>query len=162
VTTSVASKTETKSADAEKSELRGQVLDVLKELLAGRRDDEVLKLVEVLVSRNRELELLLAKMRASKNASERISADQLDLFLNKLKEQTSESNLAEANEKLEKAAENNGGRTKPPKPPSNLPCGARCHRTRAAWRTGSSCPRASGRAPSAGPNAGASRTRPPG
>ena len=79
MTTSVASKTEAKGADAAKSELRGPVLDVLKELLAGRRDDEVLALVAALVSRNRELELLLAKLRESKNAGERILAGQLEI-----------------------------------------------------------------------------------
>ena len=121
MTTSLESKTAAKGADSSKSELRGPVLDVLKELLAGRRDEEVLALVAGLVSRNRELELLLAKLRESKNAGERILAGQLDLFLGKLKEQTPEGALAEANKKLEEAAQENGGRTKLPKPPKQPP-----------------------------------------
>jgi len=107
--------------DGAKREVRGQVLDVLKELLAERRDDEVLALVAALVSRNRDLELLLAKMRESKNRGEQISKAQLDLFLNKLKEQAPEGGLAEANKKLEEAAKENGGRTEPPKPPKQPP-----------------------------------------
>jgi transposase len=117
VTTNVASTTEAKGAGAAKGELRGPVLDVLKELLTGRRDEEVIALVARLMSRNQELELLLAKMRESKNRGEQISAAQLDLFLNKLKAQTPEGAPAEANKKLEEAAQTHGGRTELPKPP---------------------------------------------
>lgn len=117
MTTNVASTTEAKGAGTAKGELRGQVLDVLKELLTGRRDEEVIALVARLMSRNQELELLLAKMRESKNRGEQISAAQLDLFLNKLKAQTPEGAPAEANKKLEEAAQTHGGRTELPKPP---------------------------------------------
>jgi transposase len=104
------------SAAQPSSELKGSVLDVLRELLAGRHDDAVLALVTKLVARNKELELLLAKMRESKNRGEHISSTQLDLFLDKLREQ-SEGQLQDANQQLEKAAAENGGRPDRPKPP---------------------------------------------
>src|SRR5262249_12996689 len=100
--------------------LRGQVLDVLKELLVSGRSDEVIALVQKLVARNEELERLLSKLRSSKNPGEGITREQLDLFLEQLR-QTSDGKLAEANEKLEKAALEHGGRpetTKPPKQPA--------------------------------------------
>jgi transposase len=117
VTTSPASTTEAKAAGDAQSELRGPVLDVLKKLLSVGRDGEVVELVTKLVARNRELELLLAKLRVSKNHGERILAGQLELFLTKLKEQTPAGALDEANKKLEDAAKENGGRTEPEKPP---------------------------------------------
>jgi transposase len=108
------------SPETTKKELRGSVLDVLRELLAGRHDDEVIALVSKLMSRNQELELLLAKLRESKNRGEHISPGQLDLFLNKLKSVAS-GDLAEANKRLEEAAKQNGGRPEPPKPPKQPP-----------------------------------------
>ena len=56
-----------------RTEFKGSVLDVLKELLAGGRNEEILALVTRLESRNRELELLLAKARAGKNRGEHLS-----------------------------------------------------------------------------------------
>ncbi len=100
--------------------MRGQVLEVLKDLLASGRSEEVVALVHKLVARNEELEVLLAKLRNSKNPGEGISRAQLDLFLEQLR-QTSDGALAEANNKLEQAAQQNGGRpetTKPPKQPA--------------------------------------------
>lgn len=117
VTTVGTETAETSSASSAKTELRGSVLDVLAALLAKGRTDEVIALVTKLVARNRELELLLAKMRQSKNSSERILAGQLDLFLSKLAEQTPPGALADATTKLTTTAENNGGRPKLPKPP---------------------------------------------
>ena len=108
------------SAGASSKELRGSVLDMLRELLDRRRDEDVLALFGKLVARNEELELLLAKMHASKNRGERISTAQLDLFLDKLREQ-SEAEQREANERLEQAAAAHGGRPdelKPPKQPA--------------------------------------------
>ena len=63
-----------------KSELRGSVLDVLRELLINHRNDEIVELVTQLVSRNRELELLMAKAREGKHTGERVSQEQLDLI----------------------------------------------------------------------------------
>jgi hypothetical protein len=76
-TTAASTSNETKGAAPAPKELRGAVLDVLKELLADRRDDEVLALVAKLVARNGELEKLLAKLRESKNRGEQVSPDQL-------------------------------------------------------------------------------------
>lgn len=110
----------TTNAPETKKELRGSVLDVVGELLASGHDAEVLAVVQKLVSRNNELELLLAKLRESKNRGEHISASQLDLFLDKLKSLV-DGDLAEANKNLEDAAKKNGGRTETPKPPKQPP-----------------------------------------
>jgi transposase len=96
------------------------VLDVLRELLVNHRNDEIVELVTQLVSRNRELELLMAKMREGKHTGERVSQEQLDLFFDKLRA-VSEGALSEANQTLEKAAKDNGGRTEQPKPPKQPP-----------------------------------------
>jgi hypothetical protein len=50
-------------------------------VLTSGHDDEVIALVATLVARNRELELVLAKLRESKNRGERVPREQLDLFL---------------------------------------------------------------------------------
>jgi transposase len=101
-------------------ELRGSVLDVVRELLTARHDDELLALVTKLVERNKELELLIGKMRESKNRGEQISSAQLDLFLDKLREQ-SDGELKQADAQLERVAKKNGGRDEPAKPPRQPP-----------------------------------------
>lgn len=96
------------------------MLEVLRELLAGGNTDEVMALVAKLVARNRELELLLAKVRESRNRGEHLTAGQLDLFLEQARNEAN-PDRAEANRKLEEAAEEHGGRpekTKPPKQPA--------------------------------------------
>lgn len=100
----------TKSAGAAQNEMRGTVLDVVRALFAGGRRDELVAVVEKLVSRNAELELLLAKLR-DKNRRERVSNDQLDLFMDKLLAAMG-GKLAEADANLKNAAEKNGGREK--------------------------------------------------
>lgn len=102
------------------TELRGGVLDVLRELLERDRNDEVVALVSKLVSRNEELERMLASIRQRKNSSERVSTDQLDLFLDKLRGEV-EGELAEANEKLETIAKQHGGRPQPETPVKQPP-----------------------------------------
>jgi len=102
------------------AELSGPVLDVLRELMAGGHSEEALALVAKLLARNEELEKLLAAARASKNRGERLSKEQLDLFLGKLREQA-EGELQQANRDLEAAAQQHGGRperTRPPKQPA--------------------------------------------
>jgi len=105
-----------------KQELKGTVLDVLRELLAGAAHQrEVIELFRKLVTRNEELELLLAKLRAGKNRGEHLSAAQLDFFLAELQKQSTPEVQAEANRQLEQAAAQHGGRpetTKPPKQPA--------------------------------------------
>lgn len=93
---------------------------MLQSLLTERRDDDVVALVSQLVSRNRDLELLLAKLRQGRNQSEHVSKEQLDLFLQKLGGQASED-LAKANAQLEDAAKQNGGRPEPEKPAKQPP-----------------------------------------
>jgi transposase len=101
-------------------ELRGGVLEILVKLLKGGRNDDVIALVEKLVSRNRELETMLARLRESKHRNERISSAQLELFLDELRKASGEA-LADANQKLEKAAEENGGRPERTRPPTQPP-----------------------------------------
>lgn len=100
--------------------LRGGVIDMLGELLKGGRTDDVIALFTKLVARNRELELLLGKLRDSKNRGERVSKAQLALALEELRKSSDEA-LADANRVLEKTADENGGRperTKPPQQPA--------------------------------------------
>jgi hypothetical protein len=70
----------TASTTPEHGAKRGQVLEVLRDLLDEGRDDAVLELVGKLVARNEELELLLATIRERKNRRERVPSDQLDLI----------------------------------------------------------------------------------
>jgi transposase len=101
-------------------ELRGSVLDVLRELLRDRHDDEVIELVRKLVARNEELELLLSKMRSGKNRSEKVSSNQINLFINLLRDELT-GKLNDADEELSQASNENGGRNEPPKPPKQPP-----------------------------------------
>jgi transposase len=103
-----------------KSELRGAPLDVVRELLGEGRTDDVLAVVAALVSRNRELEMLLASMRESKNRGERISSEQLALFTKRLEAQSG-GELAEADQKLKDVAAQNGGRAEPSAPAKQPP-----------------------------------------
>jgi len=101
------------------NELRGGVLEILTALLTGGRTDDVIALVTKLVSRNHELELLLARLRDSKNRGERVSEAQLALALEELRK-SSDAALADANRALEKTAEEHSGRperTQPLKQP---------------------------------------------
>src|SRR5436190_7146412 len=111
-----------KSADTK--ELRGAPLDVVRSLLGEGRSEDVLAVVAALVSRNRELEMLLAKMRAGRNPGEHVSAEQLALFAKLLREQSG-GELSEADRKLAEAAEQHGGRgdRRPPtkQPPVRRP-----------------------------------------
>ena len=112
------------------AELRGSVLDVLQDLLVGRNDSAIVELVAKLVSRNRELEMLLAHVRTGKHSSERVAKEQLDLFLDKLRA-ASEGELKAADESLQKTAGDLGGRhraARPPKQPAlrrPIPAGLR-------------------------------------
>lgn len=65
-------------------ERRGQVLEVLRELLAEGRSDEVLGLVAKLLARNGELERKLAEALARGHKNEGVSAAQLLLMLDGL------------------------------------------------------------------------------
>lgn len=113
-------KTAKPSAPDAASERRGTVLAMLVELLGADRHDDVIELFTKLVARNHELELLLGSLRLSRNRGEGVSTAQLALVLDELRK-ASDSTLAEANQKLENAADEHGGRpdkTKPPKQPA--------------------------------------------
>jgi transposase len=103
-------RTKNRTGPAQKKETRGAVLDVVRELLAGGRSDEVLQVVAKLVARNAELETLLGKVR-ERNRREHMSSDQLDLFLDQLLAATG-GELADADAKLKETAEENAGREK--------------------------------------------------
>lgn len=106
----------------DKREVKGTVLDVLRELLAGAAHaNEVLALVGKLVVRNQELELLCAKLRERKNRGEHVTEAQLDFFLAELAKTSTPEFQAEANRQLEEATKEHGGRlekTQPPKQPA--------------------------------------------
>lgn len=103
------------------TEAHGAVLDMLSELLGDHGSRlAVLEVVAKLVSRNQELELMLAKARASKHHNERVAKEQLDLFLDKLRE-AAQADLAAANAALEETAAASGGRDDEPKPPKQPP-----------------------------------------
>jgi transposase len=100
----------TSAGPAKKTEVRGTVLEVIRELHARGRGDELLAVVAKLVARNAELELLVGKMR-EKNRRERVSSDQLDLFLEQLLTAMG-GKIAEADANLNEMADQNAGREK--------------------------------------------------
>ena len=106
------------------TELRGSVIDVVRELLSTGHDEQVLSIVAKLLERNHELEVLVAKMRGSKNRKEQIAGAKLAAMLEALKSQPEDQNpeaLRQANAELEKIVHANGGRTEQPKPPKQPP-----------------------------------------
>jgi transposase len=110
----------TSTGPAKKTEVRGPVLEVVRELLAGGRSEELLAVVSKIVARNAELESLVAKMREP-NRREHVSSDQLDLFLNQLLVAMG-GELGEADAKLKDTAEDHGGReTDKPAAPGSKP-----------------------------------------
>jgi transposase len=88
---------------AAKTERRGQVLDVMRELLAEGRTDEVLVLVAKLVARNGELERKLADTLSRGRKNEGISTAQLLLMLEGLAAEPAEA-LEAANQQLRQAS----------------------------------------------------------
>jgi transposase len=101
--------------------LQGSVIEVLRELLSDATNaDQVLAVVAKLVSRNEELERLLALARERRNKGEKLAPGQLDLILDQLRGHA-QGELAEANEKLEQVAAEQRGRPEPIKPPKQPP-----------------------------------------
>lgn len=80
------------------------MLEVLRELLAEGRDEEVLALVSKLVARNSELERRLAQLLLRGRKSERVSSAQLLLLLDQLTAAEGAKELDEANQKLRDAS----------------------------------------------------------
>ena len=60
-----------RAANKETTELRGSVLDVVRDRLDRGSTSAVLEVVTKLASRNQELEMLVAKMRAGRHTNER-------------------------------------------------------------------------------------------
>jgi hypothetical protein len=65
-------------------EVRGKPTDVARELLREGKLDEVAALVDALVARNSQLELLVAALKARRNKAEGVSKEQLSLALEEL------------------------------------------------------------------------------
>lgn len=118
----------TNETKTEKEERRGAVLDVLRDLLAERRDDEVLNLVSQLVEQNSALERRLAEMLMRRRKGEGVPTGQLNLFLRELKAED-DPDLEQTNEELAKAAgldpsapaKKRSGKKTPPQPRSRQP-----------------------------------------
>jgi transposase len=92
-------------------------LEVLGGLLGDHASKAaVLEVVSKLVARNKELETLVAQMRASKHHNERVPKEQLALLLELVKA-ASDAELGEANDSLDAKAKESGGRPEVPKPP---------------------------------------------
>jgi len=101
---SVVTRTSTPSPTAAQEELRGDVLDVLQDLLARRCDDEVLEVVRQLVAENSTLKRQLAEMVMRRRKGEGVSVAQLKLFLDELEVEEDEA-LAASSEELKEASE---------------------------------------------------------
>jgi transposase len=91
------------------SEQKGPVLDVVRELLAHGRTDEVLAAFVQLVARNSDLERRLAQLLSRGHKNEGVSRAQLKLFLDALAAEGGEQGeadeaLAAANDKLRSAS----------------------------------------------------------
>jgi transposase len=88
-------------------ERRGTVLDILRELLAEGRSEEVLALVGKLVARNSELERRLSELLTRRRTSEGVSSAQLKLLLDELgavEETATSPELGEADRGLRAAS----------------------------------------------------------
>jgi transposase len=108
-------------------ERRGQVLDVLRELLTEGRSDEVLALVSKLLARNGELERKLAEALTRGRKNEGVSSAQLLLMLEELAAAPVED-LEAANRQLRQASaidekKDEAGEAEPPRkqPPLRRP-----------------------------------------
>ena len=80
-------------------ERRGEVIDMLRELLSEGRDDAVVELVSKLVARNTDLEKRLFELLGHRRKNEGVSNAQLHLFVDALTA-AAEPELAEADAKL--------------------------------------------------------------
>ncbi len=101
---------------ADKEELKGEVLDVLQELLAKRCDTEVVELVRQLVAENSTLRLQLSEMVMHRRKGEGVSTAQLKLFLEEL-EAEQDVELDSSSEALKDAAELDAKKAPKKKPP---------------------------------------------
>jgi hypothetical protein len=93
----------TSNQESTTQERRGPVLEMLRELLAEGRTDDVLAVIGQLVARNAELERRLAKLLARGGKNEGVSSAQLRLLLKEFTS-TGDEALREADEKLRTVA----------------------------------------------------------
>ncbi len=101
---------------AESPKQRGEVLGILKQLLAERQDDAVIELFSKLVAQNAELQQQPAEMLVRKKKGEGVSEAQLKLFLEELSDENNQD-LENANQKLVNAADlDKTGEKRPLKP----------------------------------------------
>lgn len=111
----------TATAKTNEGELRGTPLEVFAALLAAGKHEELLALFAELAKRNEALELRLAKLLQSKHSNERISADQLALFLDAVKAAEAPVAVEAANDDLAAATTSpdtaEPEATKPPRQP---------------------------------------------
>ena len=119
----------------EPSEKRGPVLEVLRELLTERRDEDVLALVSKLLSQNTELQRRLMRMLSGGRKNEGVSTAQLRLLLDALAATGTDTSdedapdLGDANAKLRGASGIDDAAAKPAKqPPLRKPPGAQLPR----------------------------------
>lgn len=99
---------------SDKQERRGPVLEVLRELLAQGRDDEVVDLVGQLVAQNNALQRQLSELLMRRRKGEGVSSAQLKLFLQELQAEEDEA-LEQENQELAKAAGLDPSSPNPPK-----------------------------------------------
>ena len=99
----VGAERKSKAADKQETERRGEVLEVLRELLAERRDGEVFDLVSQLVSQNAALQRQLAEILMRRRKGEGVSSAQLKLFLSEL-DKEEDPELEQTNKELAKSA----------------------------------------------------------
>lgn len=92
------------------------MLDVLKELLAESRNEEILALFGKLVARNGELERRLAAMLSRGSKNEGISSAQLRLFVQELAAAAQAEELEKASDKLRGASGIDEPKSKPESP----------------------------------------------
>jgi hypothetical protein len=91
------------NTNATTQERRGQVLEILHELLSEGREQEVVELFTKLVARNTQLEKQLADIVSRRRKNEGVSTAQLRLFLDALRSEGCRE-LDEANDGLREAS----------------------------------------------------------
>lgn len=110
---------------ANKTTMRGRPVDVARKLLDDGHHEELLALVDKLVTRNEELERVIASARVIRNQSEVVPSEQLKLVLDELRAATDEADVegeeAAADKKLDEVAEEHGKRQKRTTPPKQPP-----------------------------------------
>jgi transposase len=111
---------EKSSVKAPQKPLRGTPLAVLAKLLDGGHRAEIEALFTALVARTEVLEMALVRERMKRNRSERVSADQLDIFLHRLRTQEqTEADVKAADDAL--ATKATDGSDKPKNDPKDKP-----------------------------------------